>query len=84
MSKVFAYPASKPKEASMKRNQIVKGISGIVAATAIGYIKVQIFGRNTMYTITTAMLGLGTGGTIGQILVDKRQQRVVQTQSKQR
>ncbi|MHC5822817.1 MAG: hypothetical protein ACYT04_45030 [Nostoc sp.] len=68
----------------MKRNQIVKGISGIVAATTIGYIGVQIFGRNTMYTIATAMLGLGTGGAIGQILVEKRQQQVVQTQSKQR
>jgi hypothetical protein len=37
-----------------------------------------------MYTIATAMLGLGTGGAIGQILVEKRQQQVVQTQSKQR
>ncbi|AUB43699.1 hypothetical protein COO91_09883 (plasmid) [Nostoc flagelliforme CCNUN1] len=37
-----------------------------------------------MYIIATTMFGLGTGGSIGQILVEKRQQRVVQTQSKQR
>lgn len=55
-----------------------------MAATVIGYIGVQIFGRNTMYIIATAMLGLGTGGAIGQIWVEKRQQRAVQTQSKQR
>lgn len=68
----------------MKHSRIVKGLSGIVAATAIGYIGVQIFGRNTMYPIATAMLGLGTGGAIGRILIEKRQQQVVQTQSKQR
>lgn len=77
MSEVFANTTNQPKEVSMKRNQIVKGISGIVAATAIGYIGVQIFGRNTIYTVATAMFGLGTGGSIGQILVEKRQQRVV-------
>ncbi|AUB44971.1 hypothetical protein COO91_11228 (plasmid) [Nostoc flagelliforme CCNUN1] len=37
-----------------------------------------------MYMIATVMFGLGTGGTICQILVEKRQQRVAQTQSKQR
>lgn len=30
-----------------------------------------------MYTIATTMFGLGTGGSIGQVLVEKRQQRVV-------
>ncbi|QLE45612.1 hypothetical protein FD723_35705 (plasmid) [Nostoc sp. C052] len=71
----------------MKWNQaqlIAISLTGTLAAISIGYLGVQIFGRNTMYTITTAMLGLGTGGAIGQILVEKRQQRVVQTQSKQR
>ncbi|MEA5606197.1 hypothetical protein [Nostoc sp. UHCC 0252] len=71
----------------MKRNQgqvIVVSLTGTLAAVSIGYLGVQIFGRNTMYIISTAMLGLGTGGTIGQILVEKRQQRVIQTQSKQR
>ncbi|MBE8969106.1 hypothetical protein IQ277_23640 [Nostocales cyanobacterium LEGE 12452] len=71
----------------MKQNQaqvIVVSLISTLAAISIGYLGVQIFGRNTMYTITTAMLGLGTGGAIGQILVEKRQQRVVQTQPKQR
>lgn len=71
----------------MERNQaqvIVVSLTSTLAAISIGYLGVQIFGRNTMYIISTAMLGLGTGGTIGQILVEKRQQRVVQTQSKQR
>ncbi|MCC5611164.1 hypothetical protein LC612_31515 [Nostoc sp. CHAB 5834] len=71
----------------MERNQaqvIVVSLTSTLAAISIGYLGVQIFGRNTMYTITTAMLGLGTGGAIGQVLVEKRQQRVVQTQPKQR
>ena len=71
----------------MKRNQaqtIVVSLTGTLAAISIGYIGVQFFGRYTMYTISTVMLGLGTGGAIGQVLVEKRQQRVVQTQSKQR
>ncbi|MHC5779138.1 hypothetical protein [Nostoc sp.] len=41
-------------------------------------------GRNTMYMIATGMFGLGTGGCIGEVLVEKRQQQVVETQSKQR
>ncbi|MHC5862428.1 hypothetical protein [Nostoc sp.] len=71
----------------MKRNQaqtIVVSLTGTLAAISIGYLGVQFFGRNTMYIISTAMLGLGTGGAIGQVLVEKRQQRVLQTQSKQR
>lgn len=71
----------------MERNQaqlIAVGLTSTLAAISIGYLGVQIFGRYTMYTITTVMLGLGTGGAIGQILVEKRQQRVVQTQPKQR
>ncbi|MEH2039380.1 hypothetical protein [Nostoc sp.] len=71
----------------MERNQaqvIVVSLSSTLVAISIGYLGVLIFGRNTMYTIATAMLGLGTGGCIGQVLVEKRQQRVVQTQSKQR
>ncbi|MCC5633809.1 hypothetical protein LC613_41050 [Nostoc sphaeroides CHAB 2801] len=71
----------------MKRNQaqtMVVSLTGTLAAISIGYIGVQIFGRYTMYTIATVMLGLGTGGAIGQVLVEKRQQRVVQPQSKQR
>ncbi|MEH2105899.1 hypothetical protein [Nostoc sp.] len=71
----------------MERNQaqvIAVSLTSTLAAISIGYLGVQIFGRNTMYIIATAMLGLGTGGAIGQILVEKRQQRVVQTQSKQR
>ncbi|MEH1793579.1 MULTISPECIES: hypothetical protein [unclassified Nostoc] len=71
----------------MKRNQaqtIVVSLTGTLAAISIGYLGVQFFGRNTMYIISTAMLGLGTGGAIGQVLVEKRQQRVVQVQSKQR
>ncbi|MBG1270502.1 hypothetical protein [Nostoc sp. WHI] len=71
----------------MERNQaqvIAVSLTGTLAAISIGYSGVQFFGRNTMYTIATAMFGLGTGGAIGQILVEKRQQRVVQTQSKQR
>ncbi|MBD2565817.1 hypothetical protein ACEYW6_34755 [Nostoc sp. UIC 10607] len=71
----------------MKRNQaqtIVVSLTGTLAAISIGYLGVQFFGRNTMYIISTAMLGLGTGGAIGQILVEKKQQQVVQTQSKQR
>jgi hypothetical protein len=62
---------------------IAVSLTGTLAAISIGYLGVPIFGRNTMYTITTAMLGLGTGGYIGQVLVEKRQQQVVQTQSKQ-
>lgn len=68
----------------MKQNQaqvIVVSLASTLAAISIGYLGVQIFGRNTMYTITTAMLGLGTGGAIGQILVEKRQ-RVVACQPK--
>ena len=71
----------------MERNQaqvIVVSLSSTLVAISIGYLGVLIFGRNAMYTIATAMLGLGTGGSIGQVLVEKRQQRVVQTQSKQR
>ncbi|MCC5655126.1 hypothetical protein LC609_36325 [Nostoc sp. XA013] len=71
----------------MERNQaqvIAVSLTSTLAAISIGYLGVLIFGRNTMYTIATAMLGLGTGGSIGQVLVEKRQQRVVQTQSKQR
>ncbi|WP_100903726.1 hypothetical protein [Nostoc flagelliforme] len=71
----------------MERNQaqvIAVSLISTLAAISIGYLGVQIFGRNTMYIIATTMFGLGTGGSIGQILVEKRQQRVVQTQSKQR
>jgi F0F1-type ATP synthase assembly protein I len=71
----------------MKRNQaqvIAVSLTGTLASISIGYLGVQFFGKNVMYMIATGMLGLGTGGTIGQILVEKRQQRVVQTQSKQR
>lgn len=63
---------------------IAVSLTSTLAAISIGYLGVQILGRNTMYIIVTAMLGLGTGGAMGQILVEKRQQRVVQTQSKQR
>ncbi|MBG1265526.1 hypothetical protein [Nostoc sp. WHI] len=71
----------------MKQNQvqvIVVSFTGTLAAISIGYLGVQFFGKNTMYMIATGMFGLGTGGCIGQILVEKRQQRVVQTQPKQR
>lgn len=71
----------------MKRNQlkvIVVSLTGTLAAISIGYLGVQFFGKNVMYMIATGMFGLGTGGAIGQILVEKRQQRVVQVQSKQR
>jgi hypothetical protein len=71
----------------MKRNQaqlIAVSLISTLTAISIGYLGVQFFGRNIMYTITTAMLGLGTGGAIGQVLVEKRQQRVVPTQLKQR
>ncbi|AVH63650.1 hypothetical protein [Nostoc sp. 'Peltigera membranacea cyanobiont' N6] len=64
----------------MERNQaqvIVVSLTSTLAAISIGYLGVQFFGRNTMYIISTAMLGLGTGGTIGQILVEKRQRVVV-------
>ncbi|MBW4457644.1 MAG: hypothetical protein KME55_36160 [Nostoc indistinguendum CM1-VF10] len=70
----------------MERNQaqlIAVSLINTLTAISIGYLGVQVFGRNTMYTITTSMFGLGTGGSMGQILVEKRQQRVVQTQSKQ-
>ena len=71
----------------MKRNQvqvIVVSLTGTLAAISIGYLGVQFLGKNVMYVIATVMFGLGTGGSIGQVLVEKRQQRVVQTQSKQR
>lgn len=71
----------------MKRNQaqvIVVSLTGTLAAISIGYLGVQFFGKNAMYMIATGMFGLGTGGAIGQIWVEKRQQRVVQTQLKQR
>ncbi|MHC5771889.1 MAG: hypothetical protein ACYTXI_41490 [Nostoc sp.] len=70
----------------MERNQaqvIAVSLAGILAAISIGYLGVQIFSRNTMYTIVTVMFGLGTGDSIGQILAEKRQQQVVQTQLKQ-
>ncbi|MBE9002907.1 hypothetical protein IQ274_33170 [Nostoc sp. LEGE 12447] len=70
----------------MKRNQlqvIVVSLTGTLAAISIGYLGVQFFGKNAMYMIATGMLGLGTGGAIGQVLVEKRQQRVVQTQLRQ-
>ncbi|MBD2512918.1 hypothetical protein H6G91_38085 [Nostoc muscorum FACHB-395] len=70
----------------MKRNQLkvmVVSLTGTLAAISIGYLGVQIFGKNAMYMIATGMLGLGTGGAVGQVLVDKRQQRVVQTQLRQ-
>ncbi|ACC85145.1 hypothetical protein [Nostoc punctiforme] len=70
----------------MKPNQvqvITVSLTGTLAAISIGYLGVQFFGKNAMYMIATGMLGLGTGGAIGQILVEKRQQRVVQTQLKQ-
>ncbi|WP_225912900.1 hypothetical protein [Nostoc flagelliforme] len=59
----------------MERNQaqvIAVSLISTLAAISIGYLGVQIFGRNTMYIIATTMFGLGTGGTIGQILVEKR------------
>lgn len=71
----------------MERNQaqvIAVSLISTSAAISIGYLAVQFFGRNTMYIIATGMLGLGTGGAIGQVLVEKKQQRVVQVQSKQR
>jgi hypothetical protein len=71
----------------MKHNQaqlIAVSLTSTLTAISIGYLGVQVFGRNTMYMIATGMLELGTGGAIGQILVEKRQQRVVQVQSKQR
>ena len=71
----------------MKRNQvqvIVVSLTGTLGAISIGYLGVQFFGKNAMYMIATGMLGLGTGGAIGQVLVEKRQQRVVQVQLKQR
>ncbi|QLE45091.1 hypothetical protein FD723_32575 (plasmid) [Nostoc sp. C052] len=70
----------------MKRNQaqvIVVSLTGTLAAISIGYLGVQFFGKNAMYIIATGMFGLGTGGAIGQVLVEKRQQRVVQTQLRQ-
>ncbi|MBG1259907.1 hypothetical protein [Nostoc commune] len=70
----------------MERNQaqvIAVSLISTLAAISIGYLGVQFFGRNTMYIIAKGMLGLGTGGAIGQVLVEKRQQRVVQVQSKQ-
>ncbi|MBD2526221.1 hypothetical protein [Nostoc sp. FACHB-133] len=70
----------------MKRNQarvIVVSLASTLAAISIGYLGVHFFGKNAMYMIATGMLGLGTGGAIGQVLVEKRQQRVVQTQLKQ-
>ncbi|MBG1268160.1 hypothetical protein [Nostoc sp. WHI] len=60
----------------MKRNQvqvITVSLAGILAAISIGYLGTQIFGRNAMYIIATGMFGLGTGGCIGQVLVEKRQ-----------
>jgi F0F1-type ATP synthase assembly protein I len=69
----------------MKRNQaqvIVVSLTGTLAAISIGYLGVQFFGKNAMYMIATVMFGLGTGGSIGQVLVEKRQQQVVQTQPK--
>jgi F0F1-type ATP synthase assembly protein I len=60
----------------MERNQaqaIVVSLTGTLAAISIGYLGVQFFGRNTMYIIATVMFGLGTGGSIGQVLVEKRQ-----------
>ncbi|MBD2566137.1 MULTISPECIES: hypothetical protein [Nostoc] len=71
----------------MERNQaqvITVSLTSTLAAISIGYLGVQFFGKNAMYMIATGMFGLGTGGCIGQILVEKRQQRVVQTQPKQR
>jgi F0F1-type ATP synthase assembly protein I len=70
----------------MERNQaqvIAVSLTGTLAAISIGYLGAQFFGKNAMYMIATGMLGLGTGGAIGQVLVEKRQQRVVQTQLKQ-
>ncbi|QHG20319.1 hypothetical protein [Nostoc sp. ATCC 53789] len=70
----------------MKRNQvqvIVVSLTSTLAAISIGYLGVQFFGKNAMYMIATGMLGLGTGGAIGEVLVEKRQQQVVQTQLKQ-
>ncbi|QLE53826.1 hypothetical protein FD724_38945 (plasmid) [Nostoc sp. C057] len=70
----------------MKRNQarvIVVSLSSTLAAISIGYLGVQFFGKNAMYMIATGMFGLGTGGSIGQVLVEKRQQPVVQTQLRQ-
>ncbi|AVH64009.1 hypothetical protein [Nostoc sp. 'Peltigera membranacea cyanobiont' N6] len=70
----------------MERNQaqvITVSLTSTLAAISIGYLGVQFFGKNAMYMIATGMLGLGTGGSIGQVLVEKRQQRVVQTQLRQ-
>ncbi|MEH1865241.1 MAG: hypothetical protein V7K69_09535 [Nostoc sp.] len=70
----------------MKRNQarvIVVSLASTLAAISIGYLGVQFFGKNAMYMIATGMFGLGTGGSIGQVLVEKRQQQVVQTQLRQ-
>ncbi len=70
----------------MKRNQaqvIAVSLTGTLVAISIGYLGVQFFGKNVMYMIATGIFGLGTGGSIGQALVEKRQQRVVQTQLKQ-
>jgi F0F1-type ATP synthase assembly protein I len=70
----------------MKRNQlkvIVVSLTGTLAAISIGYLGVQFLGKNAMYMIAIGMLGLCTGGAIGQVLVEKRQQRVVQTQLRQ-
>ena len=63
----------------MKRSQvIVVSLTGTLAAISIGYLGVQVFGRNTMYAIGAGMFGLGVGGYIGQVLGEKKRRRVLQ------
>lgn len=69
-----------------KRNQlIIASIIGTLAAIAIGYFGVQIFGQTVMYGISAGMFGLGAGWHIGQALDNRRKRRrVVIKQPKQR
>lgn len=60
----------------MRRNQIIIASTvGTLAAISIGYFGVQIFGRNTMYSVSAGMFGLGAGEYLAQVVTKKRQRR---------
>jgi len=60
----------------MRRNQIIIASTiGTLAAISIGYIGVQIFGRDTMYGVSAGMFGVGAGDYLGQVVAKQKQRR---------
>ncbi|ALF53673.1 hypothetical protein ACX27_13815 [Nostoc piscinale CENA21] len=65
----------------MKRRYqvIIATTTGTLAAIAFGYFGVQALGKDTMYSISAGMFGLGTGASVSQVVSNRKQRRTVRT-----